>query len=83
MISLEVSPDGKVVGVGEAYSGLSFYDTSTRELLGTYDEMPVWKFEFRPDGKQLAVSAQPDPSAGHAELGPAVRAARRCRHVRG
>ena len=37
-ISVELSPDGTVVGVGEAFSGLSFYDTSTRELLGTYDE---------------------------------------------
>ena len=59
LISVEASPDGKVVGVGEAYGGLSFYDTSTRELLGSYDEMPVWKFEFRPDGEQLAISAQP------------------------
>ena len=61
---------------------MSFYDTSTRELLGSYDEMPVWKFEFRPDGKQLAVSGQPDPSAG-AGARPAIRAARRRRHVRG
>jgi WD40 repeat protein/DNA-binding SARP family transcriptional activator len=55
--SLEVSPDGKVVAVGSFMERLSFFDTSTMELLGTYEGEggPSW-FEFRPDGKQLAVS---------------------------
>ena len=57
-ISAEVSPDGEVAALGRAWSGLSFYSTSTRELLGTYDEISAWKTEYRPDGKQLAVSAQ-------------------------
>ena len=53
-ISVGVSPDGQVVGAGHAYGGVSFYGSSTRELLGTYDEVPVWKWEFSPDGQQLA-----------------------------
>ena len=57
LISARVSPDGTVVGVGEEYGAVSFYDTSTRELRGTYDQMPVGAFEFRGDGKQLAVSS--------------------------
>ena len=73
LISAEVSPDGTVVGVGEAYGAVSFYDTSTRELLGTYDEMPVWKFEFRSDGKQLAVSGQPDQTSGTPLGQPSLR----------
>lgn len=56
-ISGEVSPDGKVVTVGRGFGGLSFYSTSARELLGTYDEVWAWKTEYRPDGQQLAVSA--------------------------
>jgi WD40 repeat protein/DNA-binding SARP family transcriptional activator len=68
--SLDLSPDGKVAGVGRAFSGLSFYDTTTREMLGSYDDVTVGSFEFRPDGKELAVSAQLDfdvafdPNAG-------------------
>ena len=38
-ISLELSPDGEVAAVGRAWSGLSFYSTRTRELLGTYDDV--------------------------------------------
>jgi WD40 repeat protein len=57
-ISAELSPDGEVAAVGRAWSGLSFYSTSTRELLGTYEDVAAWKTEFRPDGKQLVVSAQ-------------------------
>ena len=63
-ISLDVSPDGTMVGVGKAYGSVSFFDANTREQLGTYDKMPVWKWEFRPDGKQLALSGQDDPSTG-------------------
>jgi WD40 repeat protein len=37
---------------------MSFYNTKTRELTGSYDEVTVWQSEFSPDGKQLAVSAQ-------------------------
>jgi len=72
-ISLDARPDGKVVGVGKAYGSVSFFDASTREQLGTYDEMPVWKWEFRPDGKQLAFSGQDDPSTGKGLPDPIVR----------
>ena len=58
--SVEVSPDGRVVAVGQTNSGVSFYDAGTREVLGSYDEMPAMSFEFRPDGEQLAVNGQPD-----------------------
>jgi WD40 repeat protein len=73
LIWTEVSPDGTVVGAGEAYGHVFFYDTSTRELLGTYNEMPVSNFEFRPDGEQLAVSGQPDPTTGTPLGQPSVR----------
>ena len=63
-ISAEVSPDGSIVGVGKAYGSVSFYDASSGELVGSYDEVPVWKFEFHPGGGPLAFSAQPDYSAG-------------------
>jgi WD40 repeat protein len=64
LISLEPSPDGKLVGVGQAFGGVSFYDTTTRELRGSYNAIPVWKFEFRPDGKQLAFTAQDNVPGG-------------------
>ncbi len=72
LISVEASPDGKVIGVGHAYGGLSFYDSSTRALLGSYDER-VWKLEFHPDGTQLVISTNL-PASGPAELPqPSVR----------
>ena len=58
LVSLASSPDGKVVGVGQIHGGVSFYDTTTRQLRGTFDEMPVWKFGFRPDGKQLVFTSR-------------------------
>ena len=72
-ISAEASPDGATVGVGKAYGSVSFYDPSSRELLGTYDEMPIWKWEYRPDGQQIAFSGQPDPNAGPELAQPSVR----------
>ena len=73
LISAQVSPDGTIVGVGEAWGDVLFYDTSTRTRLGTYDEMPVGKFEFRGDGKQLAISGQPDAISGRALIQPSLR----------
>ena len=73
LISVESSPDHKIVGVGKAYNGLSFYDPDTRELLGSYDETRVWKFEFHPDGTQFAITTQIG-ATGAAELPqPSVR----------
>jgi WD40 repeat protein/DNA-binding SARP family transcriptional activator len=63
-ISLEVSPDGSVVGIGAAYGFASFFDMDTRKQFRAYDEMPVWKFEFRADGRQLAFTAQDSPDSG-------------------
>ncbi len=57
-ISVTASPDGDVVVVVRAYSGMSFYDTDTRQLMGSYDGVTVWQSEFSPDGKQIAVGAQ-------------------------
>ena len=58
--------------MGHAYGGLSFYDSSTRALLGSYDER-VWKLEFHPDGTQLVISTNL-PASGPAELPqPSVR----------
>jgi WD40 repeat protein/DNA-binding SARP family transcriptional activator/energy-coupling factor transporter ATP-binding protein EcfA2 len=73
LISVEVSPDGNVVGVGSAYNGLSFYDPSSRGLLGTYDELPVWQFEFHPDGTQIALSGQPGAAAATVLAQPSLR----------
>ena len=73
LISIEASPDGKVIGGGHAYTGLSFYDTTTRRLLGTYDATRVWKFEFHPDGTQFVISTNL-PASGPGELPqPSVR----------
>ena len=40
-----------MAGVGKAFDGVSFFDTATRQQIGTYDAFPVWKWEFRPDGR--------------------------------
>jgi WD40 repeat protein/DNA-binding SARP family transcriptional activator len=73
-LSVEVSPDGRFVAVGKTDSDLSVYDTSTRELVGSYDEMPVMWFEFRPDGRQLAVNGMPDTRSGSGQVpSPPVR----------
>jgi WD40 repeat protein/DNA-binding SARP family transcriptional activator len=73
LISVGVSPDGETVGVGHAYGAVSFYDTSTKEQLGTYGDTPIWKWEYRPDGGQLAASGQPGPSSGSVLAQPSVR----------
>ena len=64
---------GRSRPLGRAWSGLSFYSTSTRELLGTYDDVSAWKTEMRPDGKQLAVSAQEEQGSGRPFPNPSVR----------
>ena len=40
------------------HSGFVLLLHSTRELLGTYHKFWAWKAEYRPDGKQLAVSTK-------------------------
>ena len=72
-ISTALSPDGEVAALGRAWSGLSFYSTRTRELLGTYDAVTAWRTAFRPDGTQLAVSAQESLDPGAEFPQPAVR----------
>jgi WD40 repeat protein/DNA-binding SARP family transcriptional activator/energy-coupling factor transporter ATP-binding protein EcfA2 len=69
-ISLEVSPDGEVVAAGLPYGSVEFYDTSTLERLGSYDELSSWKFAFRPDGEQLAVIAQDDEASSEIDPRP-------------
>jgi WD40 repeat protein/DNA-binding SARP family transcriptional activator len=69
LISLDVSPDGKIVGVGEAYGPIAFYRADTRERAGGFGSVPLWKWEFRPDGGQLAVTTQ--TGASGAEVAPA------------
>ena len=72
---------------GRARSSLERFCRSTRhstsELLGTYDAVTAWRTEYRPDGTQLAVSAQESFVSRHGEFPTARGAARRRRHVRG
>jgi WD40 repeat protein len=72
-ISLELGADGEVAALGRAFSGLSFYSTRTRELLGTYDDVAAWRTEMRPDGRQLAVSTQEELGSNKAFPIPSVR----------
>jgi WD40 repeat protein/DNA-binding SARP family transcriptional activator/energy-coupling factor transporter ATP-binding protein EcfA2 len=58
LITLDVSPNGKVVAVGGPFKGVSFRDGDSLEELGTLDE-PPWRMQFRPDGKQIAMAVNP------------------------
>ena len=73
-LSPQVSPDGEVIGLGKAYGDVSFYDTETQEKLGELrSRSTIWKWEYRPDGRQLAFTVQND-LIGAVELAePSVR----------
>jgi WD40 repeat protein/DNA-binding SARP family transcriptional activator len=58
LITVDVSPDGKVVAVGGPFQGLSFRDVDSLDELGLLGE-PPGRFQFRPDGEQIAMVANP------------------------
>jgi DNA-binding SARP family transcriptional activator/WD40 repeat protein len=58
LITVDVSPDGKVVAVGGPFQGLSLRDADSLDELGSLGE-PPGRFQFRPDGEQIAVVANP------------------------
>ena len=58
-ISVEVSPMARSSPSARPTATCRSTTPSTRKLLGSYDELPVWELEFRADGRQLAVTAQP------------------------
>jgi WD40 repeat protein/energy-coupling factor transporter ATP-binding protein EcfA2 len=58
LISIDVSPDGNVVAVGGPFQDVSFRDADSLDELGSFGEAPG-RLQFRPDGEQIAVVANP------------------------
>jgi WD40 repeat protein len=69
LITVDVSPDGKVVAVGGPFQGLSFRDADSLDELGFLGE-PPGRFQFRPDGEQIAMVANPYSIEQLIELDP-------------
>ena len=53
---LEVRRDGGIVAVSNPESGVSFHDSQTLGLVGTFDGGPASAMAYRPNGFQLAVA---------------------------
>jgi WD40 repeat protein/DNA-binding SARP family transcriptional activator len=69
LVTVDASFDGKVVAVGDEFTGIAFHDPATLALLGSFPE-PSWTLKFRPGGTTLAMSASAYDPNGPLQLDP-------------
>jgi WD40 repeat protein/DNA-binding SARP family transcriptional activator len=69
LLTVDASFDGKVVAVGDPFTGIAFHDAVTLAPLGTFDD-PPWTLKSRPGGTTLAMAANPFNPNGPQQLDP-------------
>jgi WD40 repeat protein/DNA-binding SARP family transcriptional activator len=67
---LEVRVDGEVVAISNPDSGVTFHDSQTLGLVGTFEGGPAAEMAYRPEGFQLAVAMDSWSDGSTLELDP-------------
>jgi WD40 repeat protein/DNA-binding SARP family transcriptional activator len=69
LLTVDASFDGKVVAVGDPFTGIAFHDAATLAPLGSFPE-PPWTLKSRPGSTTLAMAANPFNPNGPQQLDP-------------
>jgi WD40 repeat protein len=69
LLTVDASFDGKVVAVGDPFSGIAFHDAATLARLGSFPD-PPWTLKFHPGGTMLAMAANAFNPNGPQQLDP-------------